>query len=116
MESNSAYSISTPRSTTSEIERKDIYKEKYDEMIRELIDITEIACMSRDGFSSKEITKINNILVNNDLLLDPIFYIIEMSIAMSITVCKELDTKHKNFMSYLQEVIQEKIDISLFDV
>lgn len=95
---------------------KKMEKDKYDEMISELIDITEMACMSRDGFSSKEITKINNILVNNDLLLDPIFYIIEMSIAMSITVCKELDTKHKNFMSYLQEVIQEKIDISLFDV
>lgn len=41
MESNSAYSISTPRSTTSEIERKDMYKEKYDEMVRLIKKIQE---------------------------------------------------------------------------
>lgn len=95
------------------IDRMD--KKKYEDMITDLVDIAETACVSRDGFGSRELTQINNLVVKNGLVLDPIFCVIEMSIAMSSTVCKELDTKHRNFMSYLHEVIQEKMDLTLFD-
>lgn len=90
--------------------------DKRTQMIDELTKITRQACESTEGFGVNQLSKINQILINNGLTLPPIFCRIELALAMNVTVSRSLETNKRNFMSYLQQVIQEKMNLDIYDV
>lgn len=91
-------------------------KEKREQIILELATLTEDACTSREGFKAQHMTQINRIFTKNGLTLAPIFCRIELALAMNASVSKSLETKDKNFMTYLRDVITSRMDMSVFDV
>lgn len=95
---------------------EEMERSEYDLLIKQLVNITEDACNSKDGFTPAHLRKINSIFMENGLKLAPVFCRIEMALAMNMSVSRSLETKNRNFMSFLQEVIQSKMDLSVYDV
>lgn len=87
-----------------------------DRIVSELVSLTEDACTSREGFTPLHMRQINQILAKNGLEIAPVFCRIEMALAMNMSVSKALETKNKNFLNYLQDVIKSKMDLSVYDV
>lgn len=90
--------------------------DRRDEIVERLVRLTEDACTSRDGFGPRHMREINEVFSRNGLFLAPIFCRIEMALAMNVSVSKALETKNRNFMSYIQQVIESKMDLTVYDV
>lgn len=85
-------------------------------VVQELVTLTEDACTSKEGFTPHHMRQINGIFTRNGLQLAPVFCRIEMALAMNMAVSQALETKDRNFLNYLQTVIQSKMDLSVYDV
>ena len=85
-------------------------------MVADLVTLTEDACASRDGFTPQHMRHINDVFTEHGLKLAPVFCRIELALAMNMSVSKSLETKEKNYMSYLRDVIKEKMDLTVYNV
>jgi len=85
-------------------------------IISDLVTLTEDACASKDGFTPQHMRQINDVFTQQELQLAPVFCRIELALAMNMSVSKTLETKEKNYMSYLRSVIKDKMDLSAYDV
>ena len=85
-------------------------------MVADLVTLTEDACSSRDGFTPQHMRHINDVFTEHGLKLAPVFCRIELALAMNMSVSKSLETKEKNYMSYLRDVIKEKMDLTVYNV
>ena len=85
-------------------------------IIADLVTLTEDACASKDGFTPKHMRQINDVFTQQGLKLASVFCRIELALAMNMSVSKTLETKEKNYMSYLRSVIKDKMDLSAYDV
>jgi ubiquinone biosynthesis protein len=85
-------------------------------IISDLVTLTEDACASKDGFTPQHMRQINDVFTQQGLQLASVFCRIELALAMNMSVSKTLETKEKNYMSYLRSVIKDKMDLSAYDV
>lgn len=73
-------------------------------------------CESKDGFHADNFIIINRIFIKHGVEVTPTFWHLEMAFAMNASISNMLDTKSKNFMNYIQDVVSERIDLSFLDV
>jgi ubiquinone biosynthesis protein len=85
-------------------------------MVADLVTLTEDACASREGFTPQHMRHINDVFTEHGLKLAPVFCRIELALAMNMSVSKSLETKEKNYMSYLRDVIKDKMDLTVYNV
>lgn len=95
---------------------KHMEKSFSNKIFHELVTLTENACTSKEGFGVQHMREINDIFAKYNLQMAPIFCRLELALAMNVCVSKALETKNKNFMGYLQDVIKSKMDITAYDV
>lgn len=79
-------------------------------------DTLEKTCESKDGFHADNFILINRIFIKHGVEVTPTFWHLEMAFAMNASISNMLDTKSKNFMNYIQDVVAERIDLSILDV
>ena len=85
-------------------------------LLDELSNIIKNTYNNSDGMSIGYVSQINSLLNKNDLTLPPVFCRIEIALAMNVSLNKMLETKNRNFVSYIHEVISEKLDLNIYEV
>ena len=106
--------ISTTVSNKKILEKMD--NDKQDKLLDELAIIIKQTYTNIDTLSIDYISKTNKLFDEHNLILSPIFCRIEIALAMNVTLNKMLETKNRNFISYVQEAISEKLDLDIYEV
>lgn len=95
----------------------DIIKQETRNEIHNIVKTTlKNTCESKDGFHADNFIIINRIFIKHGVEVTPTFWHLEMAFAMNASISNMLDTKSKNFMNYIQDVVAERIDLSFLDV
>lgn len=87
------------------------------EQLIERLETLAKQCFETDnGFSIRDIYKINGELVKYGLKLAPVFCRIELALAMNASVSRSLETSTTNITTHIKRIIAETFDLELFDV